>query len=127
VENRTGEIHGARRGICIALVAVAMVILALGGFAWVTDPGTAVAAMHPPCTKQALARGLKRGETPFPGGRIDEPWDCAGHFAYAAVLYKDEELTVLFRAVSRRWKTADRAKYCDDVPGRIWQPACNTN
>jgi hypothetical protein len=26
-----------------------------------------------------------------PGGRIDEPWDCAGHFAYAAVLYKGEE------------------------------------
>ncbi|MGN6558107.1 MAG: hypothetical protein ACTHLH_08875 [Solirubrobacterales bacterium] len=106
---------------------MATVTLALGGFTWVRDPGTAVAAVHALCTKQALTRGLKRGETPFRGGRIDEPWDCAGHFAYAAVLYKDEELTVLFRAVGRRWKTADRAKYCDDVPRRIWQPACNTN
>jgi hypothetical protein len=88
VEDRAGEFHGAWRSICIAFVAVAMLTLALGVFAWVGDRGTAVAAVRAPCTKQALTRGLKRGETPFPGGRIDDPWDCAGHFAYAAVLYK---------------------------------------
>jgi hypothetical protein len=121
------KIYSAKRGICLALVAVAMVTLGLGGLARVGNPGMAFAAERAPCTKQALTRGLKRGETPFPRGRIERPWECAGRFAYAAVTYQGQELTILFRAIGRHWKTADRAKYCDQVPRRIWQPACNTN
>jgi hypothetical protein len=126
--DRAEKSHRIRRGTCLSLaVAAALVICALAGPRLGGNPGTAVAAIRAPCTKQALARGLKHGETPFPGGRIEEPWNCAGRFAYAAVIYRGEELTILFRAVGRRWKTADRSRYCDSVPARIWQTACNTN
>jgi hypothetical protein len=71
---------------------------------------------------------------PSPRGSALSAWASAaalglrGHFAYAAVIIdRKAELTILFRAVGSRWRTADRAKYCPDVPARIWQPACNTN
>ncbi len=104
-------------------VAVGAAILGLCA----ADPAPAGAQVQPPCVKRALTRGLSRGETPFPDGRLVRPWACAGRFAYAAVIFDGNELTVLFRAVGRRWQTADRTAYCPDVPSRIWQPACNTN
>lgn len=83
---------------------------------------------HPPCTRQALVAGLRRGVRPLQG-RLVRPWACAGRFAYAGLVVDGNEGTVLFRAVGRVWKPADRGKYCADgvVPARIYQPACNSN
>jgi hypothetical protein len=115
-----------RLGFVRYLVAVATVALAS-----IFTSGTqrAVAASHPPCTRGALASGLRRGFHSFPQGKLVHPWGCAGQFAYAAVIIDGNEITQLFRAKNGAWETANRAQYCEngEVPARIYQPACNTN
>ena len=108
-----------------AVVLAAALLAGAGSALWV---GSASAAKKsPPCTKRALTAGLRRGKT---GGRIDgRNWACAGHFAFAAVVVHNIEITVLFRARQQDWFVASRVKYCKKgiVPARIYQPACETN
>jgi hypothetical protein len=116
---------GLRRRIgALAAVGVAG---ASGALYASTASGASV--RYPPCSKQALIGGLRRGATPFARGRVVRPWACAGRFAYASVVVDGNELTVLFRADGRHWKTAGRSTYCADgaVPARIRQIACNTD
>ena len=109
-----------------AAATVAAAALVGTGGTWGTS---ASAATTPPCTKPAFVAGLRRGATRLSQGRVVRPWGCAGHFAYAAVIFEGNEMTILFRARGRVWETASRAKYCTNgsVPARIWSPACNTN
>jgi hypothetical protein len=82
----------------------------------------------PPCTKQALAAGLRRGPRPL-AGRVVRPWECAGRFAAAGVIAHGDEFTVVFRAHDVIWEPTASAKYCKDgqIPARIYQLACNSN
>jgi hypothetical protein len=116
----------SRLGFVRHLVAASAVALAT-----IFTSGTprAAAASHLPCTRVALASGLRRGFHPFPRGKLVRPWGCAGQFAYAAVIVDGNEITQLFRAKNGAWETANRARYCenDEVPARIYRPACNTN
>jgi hypothetical protein len=86
-----------------------------------------LAAPRPACTRRALTEGLRQGGL---RGYIDgDTFGCAGRFAYAGVIVDGNEVTVLFRAVGRRWHPASRARFCGDgsVPKQIYQPACETN
>jgi hypothetical protein len=81
----------------------------------------------PACTMRALESGLRASRMQ---GRVDaNSWGCAGRFAYAGVTVHNIEITVLFRAQGKSWKTASRQKYCNNhqVPARIYRPACETN
>jgi len=111
-----------------AAAAFAAVALTSAAGALCTSSASGAATRHPPCTRQALVAGLRRGVRPLQG-RLVRPWACAGSFAYAGLVVDGNEVTVLFRAVGRVWKPADRGKYCADgaVPARIYQLACNSN
>jgi hypothetical protein len=123
----------ARPGFIAAGIGVGLAV-AIAATASGATSGAAVlyrATANAPCTKPALTAGLHRGKQR--GRIVGKSFGCAGRFAFAAVLVgagKDEiEITVLFRAVARRWQVASRAKYCGDgaVPAKIRQPACETN
>jgi hypothetical protein len=131
-----GVLRGWERAMtrCIAIsrstaaAALAAVALTSAAGALCTSSASGAARSYPPCTRQALVAGLRRGVRPLQG-RLVRPWACAGRFAYAGLVVEGNEGTVLFRAVGRVWKPADRGKYCADgaVPARIYQPACNSN
>lgn len=82
--------------------------------------------MHgPPCTKKALAAGLRRGANKLPGDLI-EGWRCAGRWAIAVVLDGVDDVPALFHARGNRWFTVDRTKPCNNhaVPKKIYASAC---
>lgn len=86
---------------------------------------------YPPCTRQALIAGLRRGADPQPTATFSRgTFGCAGRFAYASgvVVHRYDEV-VLFIARSGRWETADRGKYCPNhqVPAKIYKGACTTS
>jgi hypothetical protein len=90
-------------------------------------PGSTPNVAKPACTMRALEAGLRASKMQ---GRVDaNSWGCAGSFAYAGVTVHEIEITVLFRAQGKVWKTASRLKYCNkhEVPARIYRPACETN
>jgi hypothetical protein len=109
---------GVLLAVVMALIAVAAVAPAAG------------AAKLPPCTKQALTAGLKRGTAKVPGGKIyDRTFGCAGSYAYAAVNTKFFTLTAVFRASGSSWVTINRTKPCKKrvIPKRIYKRACLTS
>jgi hypothetical protein len=85
----------------------------------------AALAKRPPCTKKAIAAGLKRGANRIPGAPI-EGFRCAGQWAFAVVLDGVDDVPALFRAQGTRWVTVDREKPCNDhaVPKKIYAAAC---
>ena len=85
----------------------------------------AAVAKHPPCTKKAIAAGLRRGANKIPGAPI-EGFRCAGRWAFAVVLDGVDDVPALFRAQGTRWVTVDREKPCNDhvVPKKIYVAAC---
>lgn len=89
-----------------------------------TGPAPVVTS-GPPCTKKALAAGLKRGTDKLPGAPI-EGFECAGRWAIAAVIDVGVTVPALFHARGGRWYTLDRQKPCDThaVPKRIYAAAC---
>ena len=60
-----------------------------------------------PCTKKAIAAGLKRGANKIPGALIDG-FRCAGRWAFAVVPDGADDVPALFRAQGTRWVTVDR-------------------
>ncbi|HEX3688134.1 MAG TPA: hypothetical protein VHV28_00470 [Solirubrobacteraceae bacterium] len=84
----------------------------------------------PPCTQRALNVGVHRGATPFGAtSGVYSPWGCSGRFAYGNFDVDGNEITVLFIASGRGWKTASRGRYCTNhsVPRRIYHNACEVN
>jgi hypothetical protein len=127
----------SRARLCSAVAVVAVCVVAGSSApAGAASPRVAaanagIASVKPaaPCTKRALAAGLRRSRLK---GRIDV-FGCAGRFAYAGVIVNSgsgetDEVTVLFRANDNAWKTAT-FKYCQNgsVPARIRQQACESN
>lgn len=118
-----------RGGAVSRRVAVAAVsVLAVSGAAGALGASSAsgAKARYPPCTKQALASGLRHERL---RGRLVRPWACAGRFAASALLVDGDESTVVFRANKGVWYPVDATKYCEDgaIPARIYQLACNSN
>lgn len=62
----------------------------------------AALAKRPPCTKKAIAAGLRRGANKIPGAPI-EGLRCAGRWAFAVVLDGVDDVPALFRAQGTRW------------------------
>lgn len=114
------------RQVCHRIAAVSAVAVGLAG-AVAAGPASG-AGSKPPCTKQALSAGLKRG-TARVNGKIGKPFGCAGTWAYSSVQTSKFEFTALFRADGTRWATASRSKYCkvNIVPKKIFKPACLSN
>jgi hypothetical protein len=79
----------------------------------------------PPCTRKALAAGLKRGANKIPGAPI-EGFRCAGRWAIAVVLDGVDDVPALFHARGTRWVTVNREKPCRThaVPKKIYATAC---
>jgi hypothetical protein len=91
--------------------------------------GPAPSVTHgPPCTKKALAAGLKRGTNKLPG-RLIEGWRCAGRWTIAVVLDGVDDVPVLFHAQNGRWVTVNREKPCAThaVPRKIYDAACRAS
>jgi hypothetical protein len=88
------------------------------------DPAAAP-ANNPPCTRKALAAGLKRGANKIPGAPI-EGFRCAGRWAFAVVLDGVDDVPALFHAQGTSWVTVDREKPCRThaVPKKIYAAAC---
>jgi hypothetical protein len=108
-----------------AAVAIAIAALASAGGAVGVSRASA-SSRTPPCTKRALTDAMRRSHL---RGRVLNDFRCAGRFAFAAVLFGEDEGTVLFRADGGVWETASRGKYCENgaVPTRIRRPACDSN
>ena len=85
----------------------------------------AAAPKRPPCTKKAIAAGLRRGAYKTPGATI-EGFRCAGRFALAVDVYKGITVPALLRAQGTRWVTVNREKPCKKhlVPKKIYFGAC---
>jgi hypothetical protein len=113
-----------------AVTAVTLVALAETGGASSLGSAAAAPLKTPPCTRSALVAGLRRGHL---HGSLERGFRCAGRFAYSGVLVGGGEnqvtITVLFRAGSKGWAVASRARYCANgsVPKRIRRGACETN
>jgi hypothetical protein len=80
---------------------------------------------NPPCTRKALAAGLKRGANKIPGAPI-EGFRCTGRSAFAVVLDGVDDVPALFHAQGTSWVTVDREKPCRThaVPKKIYAAAC---
>lgn len=117
------------RGMGIHRLALALIVALVAALGIVAVGTAAGAARRPPCTRQALSAGLRRGPERVTVGKIARPWGCSGSFAYSAVLFTRFEGTALFRAQNGRWVTANRSRYCrgHQVPRRIYKPACLSN
>jgi hypothetical protein len=111
----------------ITAVLAAAAALTVAGAALGVSVAPAAKAAKAPCTKQALEAGLRRSG--MEGHVVGKSWGCAGHFAYAAVIVHNIEVTVLFRAHGKSWRTTSRQKYCNKhkVPASIYKPACETS
>jgi hypothetical protein len=111
----------------ITAVVAATAALTTVGAALGVGLAPAAKTAKAPCTKQALEAGLRRSG--MEGRVVSKSWGCAGHFAYAAVVVHDIEVTVLFRAHGKSWRTTSRQKYCNKhkVPAAIYKPACETS
>lgn len=72
--------HAWRRPVVVTAVAAALACAAL------VSPAAA-AAKRPPCTKRAIAAGLRRGPAKTPGATI-EGFQCDGRWALAVDVYK---------------------------------------
>src|SRR6201994_975799 len=86
---------------------------------------------YPPCTKRALAAGLKRGGAKQPQGRITGGFGCAKGWAYSNIAVGHGaggfDAIALFKAKNGKWNTASRAKYCphkSSLPRKVYNGAC---
>lgn len=114
--------HMLRRTVALSAVAAGLTgALAVGPAAGATK--------RPPCTKQALTAGLKRGVDKQPGAKIARPFGCAGSYAYAAANTRFFTYTAVFKANGTQWVTINRAKPCNKrlIPRRIYRNACLTS
>jgi hypothetical protein len=123
------RIGGRIRGRTAAAAVMLVASLGAGGASWAAS-ASAAGPTVPPCSRQALASGLRRGHV---HGTLERGFRCAGRFAYSGVLVGSGAhritITVLFRAGSDGWTVASRGKYCQNgsVPSRIRRGACDSN
>jgi hypothetical protein len=117
--------HILRRTAALSAVAAGLI-------GAVTVAPAVGATTRPPCTRQALTAGLKRGTQKHPHGKIAKgkgSFGCAGPYAYAAVDLKLFTITQVYKAQGGRWATINRTKPCNKkrIPKRIYTAACLTS
>jgi hypothetical protein len=122
-----------RRLTVVLVVVSALVAGVVASTAFASTHARAAAAKHPPCTRSALAAGMRRGPAAVSNGRFLKPFGCARNWAYSGVLIgKGQaafEATVLYHNNQGRWQTSRRPGPCraHAVPKKIFRPACETN
>ncbi len=111
-------IHARRRAAVIIVVVVVLACTA-------AISAAAAPRKHPPCTKRAIAAGLRRGTAKTPGAII-EGFQCAGRWAFAMDVDKGITVPALLRAKGTRWVTVVRTGPCNrhEVPQKIYFNAC---
>ena len=85
----------------------------------------AAPAKRPPCTRRAIAAGLRRGTHRTPGAII-EGFQCAGRWAIAVDVYKGITVPALLHATRGHWVTVVRTGPCSkhEIPKKIYFSAC---
>jgi hypothetical protein len=101
------------------------IVVALALAATVAMSPAAAAPRRPPCTKKAIAAGLRRGAYRTPGAII-EGFQCAGRFALAVDVYEGIAVPAMLRAQGTRWVTINREIPCQKhvVPKKMYFNAC---
>ena len=118
-----------RGSLIITLLAALMVAAAFAA----TAGAAGSMSKHPPCTKQALSAGLKRGPAAEKNAKVLGSFGCAGAWAYSVILVGNKkngfEAVAVYKAKNGVWATVDRAKPCQThaVPKKIYKPACTTS
>ena len=114
-----------------SLILLAAALLVVGAFA-----ASAVAATskskYPPCTKQALSAGLKRGSAQPKNAKFEGSFGCAGGWAYSGIVVGGRygfDAIAVYKAKNGVWVTVNRAKPCRThaIPKKIYRGACTTS
>jgi hypothetical protein len=121
----------SNRGSLITLVA-ALVAVAVAAFA--ASAGAAGSmSKYPPCTKQALSAGLKRGPAAQKNAKFQGSFGCAGGWAYSGIVVGNKkngfDAIAVYKAKNGVWVTVNRAKPCRThaIPKKIYKGACTTS
>ena len=112
------RIHAWPRVLAPALVAVAV------GCTLAVSPAAA-SPKRPPCTRKAIAAGLRRGKYKTPGAII-EGFKCAGRFALSVDVWEGVTVPALLRAQGTHWVTVNREIPCKRhvIPKKIYFDTC---
>jgi hypothetical protein len=111
-------------GFGVALLLVAALTASAGASGRANDP---------PCTKQALGAGLKRGAAQPGNARITGSFACDDGWAYSGIEVGGGQhgfdAIAVFRAQKGVWVTVNRAKPCRTraIPKTLYQGACTTS
>jgi hypothetical protein len=118
------------RGSLLLLAAALLVVAAFS-----TSAGAAAyKSKFPPCTKNALSAGLKRGPAKELQGRIMPRFGCVRGWAYSDIAVghgkNGFDAIALFKAKSGKWSTVNRAGPCTKkgaLPKKIFNGACTAD
>jgi hypothetical protein len=116
------------RGTLILLVAGLVVVGALAAAAGASTRKS----KYPPCTKQALSAGLKRGSAQPKNAKFQGSFGCAGGWAYSGIVVGGKhgfDAIAVYQAKNGVWVTVNRAKPCRThaIPKKIYKGACTTS
>jgi hypothetical protein len=118
------------RGSLLLLAAALLAVAALSASAG----AAASKSKYPPCTKQALGAGLKRGSAKEPQGRVMPRFACVRGWAYSDIAVgrgkNGFDAIALFKAKNGQWSTVNRAGPCTKkgaLPKKIFNGACTAD
>jgi len=114
-----------------SLIPLASALLVVAAFASAAGASTNK-SKYPPCTKQALSAGLKRGSAQPKNAKFEGSFGCAGGWAYSGIVVGGKQgfdAIAVYRAKNGVWVTVDRAKPCRThaIPKKIYRGACTTS
>ena len=114
-----------------SLILLAAALLVVGAFAASAGASTSK-SKYPPCTKQALSAGLKRGSAQPKNAKFEGSFGCAGGWAYSGIVVGGKhgfDAIAVYKAQNGVWVTVDRAKPCRThaIPKKIYRGACTTS
>jgi hypothetical protein len=118
-----------RGSLIITLVAALMVVAGLAASAG----AAASKSKTPPCTKQALSAGLKRGPGAVKNAKVERSFGCAGGWAYSEVVVGNKkngfDAVAVYQAKNGVWVAVNRATPCRThaIPKKIYKGACTTS
>ena len=112
-------------------ILVAAALLVVGVFAASAGASTSK-SKYPPCTRQALSAGLKRGTAQPKNAKFEGSFGCAGGWAYSGIVVGGNhgfDAIAVYKAKHGVWVTVDRATPCRThaIPKKIYRGACTTS
>jgi hypothetical protein len=118
------------RGSLIITLVGALIVAA----AFAASAGAAGSmSKYPPCTKQALSAGLKRGPAAQKNAKFQGSFGCAGGWAYSGIVVGNKkngfDAIAVYKAKNGVWISVNRAKPCQkhEIPKKIYKGACTTS